>query len=58
MNLSGQWLSLCKRSMSSDPLFLLYHTSSEPQFDEDKDAAIGREEIRRGRSVTPLLVER
>ena len=54
---SGQWPSLCVRWRPSDRLFLLYHTSMEPQFDAKKDNAIGREEIWRGRSVTPYLVD-
>ena len=45
-------------SMPSNHLFCLYHTSIEPESNEDKDNAVGWALIRRGRSVLMFLVTR
>jgi hypothetical protein len=53
----GQLFSFFVDSMPSNRLFRLYHTSIDAESNVDEENAVGKELIRRGRSVLGFLVD-
>jgi len=57
VDVAGHVCSFFDDSMPSNQLFCLYHTSIDAVSNVDKEYAVGKVYIRRGRSVLIFLVD-